>query len=505
MTAARRESLYPYEGNVLLWQLPESRSFGEWAEAIHYDPRQNWPVPLPERELRDRIMEIDALVVPLYKTITIAEALQRMHRHELIARDPRVEANRKAFYEKAQWKGASIDSLPWFPRSAGGCIIQGPTGTSKSHSSEAAMRGIPNALVREAVPGAWLELHHLVHMTVHMPSDGTRGGLLFSIASEMDRWLGTNYRTEYRLLRTIDKQLVQILMWLLQHRCGMLIIEEAQDENLGVNPFGKEFVQFFMRVLNFGVPVVLIGNPLAFEHHINRHSQVLRRLSYYGNFELNAFPDHRAKGWEREVMSMIWGWSPFSEPEEEIEDLNKLIWDLTGGIDDMVVRLRRETLLAVEKEQGTKVLKRHIEQAYNSPAITSFHRIIEGYWDKSTEKLRRYCDDQPLEYLRRMWGQNTTASTAERAPGSPPVQPVSHPTEPSAQKTARKKAAQGRKRSKSPAIDPHPLAPTGALAPHVAPISPEGGCERDPLDRRTPEFLDSLRAKTGQSPSGSIG
>lgn len=516
MNPTHREAAFPYEGNPLLWQLPESRSFEEWADAIGQDPRDNWPVPLPERELRDRIMEIDGLVVPLYKTIRIAEALQRMHRHELIARDPRVEANRKAFFDRCKWKGAaSVESLPWFPRSAGGCIIQGPTGTGKSHAVEAALRGVPNVLLRQAVPGAFLELQHLVHMTVHMPSDGSRGGLLFAIVCEMDRLLGTDYRSEYRVLKTIDKQLVQILMWLMQHRCGMLIIEESQEENLTTNTYGKDFVQFFMRVLNFGVPVVLVGNPLAFEEHINRHSQVLRRLTYYGNFELNAFPSYKARGWIEEVMPMLWGWNVFEEADEEFDGVDQFIWEHTGGIDEMVTRLRRETLLAALDEGCTIVSKRHVEMAYESEAMTSFHPIIEAYRNKKPSKLAEHCDDQPIAYLRRKWGLDRPPSGSP-APATAPGAPTANPAPAAAAnagedggKTPKKAAsAKGpRKPKAAPASaaqdDSAPIAPPGSIAlPPGGGSTDSGGPEPDQLDRRSKEFLDSLLAKAKGSPRG---
>lgn len=517
MNPTHREAAFPYEGNPLLWQLPESRSFDEWADAIMHNPQDNWPIPLPKRELRDRIMEIDGLVAPLYKTIRIAEALQRMHRHELIARDPRVEANRKAFFEKAKWKGAaSVESLPWFPNSAGGSIVQGPTGTGKSHAIEAALRGIPNVLLRQAVPGAFLELQHLVHMTVHMPSDGSRGGLLFAIVCEMDRLLGTDYRTEYRVLKTIDKQLVQILMWLMQHRCGMLIIEESQEENITTNTYGKDFVQFFMRVLNFGVPVVLIGNPLAFEEHINRHSQVLRRLSYYGNFQLNAFPSYKTSGWSNEVMPLIWGWTVFEEPDEAFDGLDQFVWERTGGIDEMVTRLRRETMLAVLDEEGcTRVSKRHIEIAYESEAMTSFHPIIEAYRDKKPSKLIEHCDDQPIAYLRRKWGLDRPASpppAATPAPGAPVSGPA--PTDPAnagQRGTQVPKKAAPAKRPRKPKAAPlpeaqddgAPIAPPGNFAQPAHPSPTQSGMPQpDELDRRSKEFRASLLAKSKGGPGG---
>jgi hypothetical protein len=279
------------------------------------------------------------------------------------------------------------------------------------------------------------------------------------------------------------------------HRCGMLIIEEAQESNIAVNPFGEDFVRFFLRVLNYGVPTVLVGNPQAFEEHIDRHSQTKRRLSFYGSFELNAIDTFTSKTWVEDVMPLMWDWNVFEKPDEHFEGRDEYIWRLTGGIHEMVTRLRRETLLAAIEDGKDQVSRVHIDRAYRSPAMRLMHDLILGYRDRNLTVLGRF-PDQPVDYLRQKWtaGRGSDAqptglppavaspdSEASPASGGPSI--AANETEPRNKRPPKRRAIA-------------PTGSTGLVHSGGAPIGATVG--DDSVDRRSAEFASALRLKSAE-------
>ena len=153
-------------------------------------------------------------------------------------------------------------------------------------------------------------------------------------ASVYAAWRGfagpTTYATDYGgKTLSVEIQLVALLNVLATHRCGLLVVEEAQAENLATAKFGREFVLFFLRVLNFGIPMLLIGNPRAFEE-VDKNSQDLSRLSDAGSFALDPVTHHLSPMWRRDIMPHLWGWTLGIE-DAPIERINQIVWEYTGG------------------------------------------------------------------------------------------------------------------------------------------------------------------------------
>ena len=89
-----------------------------------------------------------------------------------------------------------------------------------------------------------------------------------------------NYRSQYADHRRwpIEKLAIEVGIILVQHAVGVLIIEEIQARNFSMSPNREEMLLFILRVLNFGVPVVLVGNPLGFVG-LDEFSQDINRLT----------------------------------------------------------------------------------------------------------------------------------------------------------------------------------------------------------------------------------
>jgi hypothetical protein len=203
------------------------------------------------------------------------------------------------------------------------------------------------------------------------------------------------------------------------------VIEETQEVNVK-GAYGQEFVVFFLRVLNFGIPTVMIGNPRAFEE-ISRHTQNTARLSEAGSFDLDPVSDWTSAEWSTDLMPAIWGWN--TRPETYVSDpkIDELVWSYTGGFPGFLARLRKEALLACFHEGAGRVGRRHIHEAYWSPPMVALHETIEAFVAKDDAGLARLTD-MPVDYFRQKWhdereraAQTDTSASSEAEEGSEEV------------------------------------------------------------------------------------
>lgn len=392
------------ESNPLLRGLPPVKSRTEWGNLLRYDPRSEWGGRLNPSQTLMAINQIKRIFVPTPTQVQVAWRLYTMLHQGLIDRDPRRQVNRQMVYEFGKCNGKMLEDLPWFPSTAAGMMIKGITRQGKSHVVQRVLDTIPQMILRGPDESCgWLELKQLVHLTVPMPADASRKGFILSAFSEIDKVLGTNYaKTHMAPKASVETQLVSLLIVLAVHRCGVLVVEEAQAENVGTQTIGREFILFFLRVLNFGVPVAIIGNPRAFEA-IEKHTQDLSRLSEMGSFCIDPVSNWQSPVWAKDLMPAIWGWT-LGEPDEEIERIDEIVWNYTGGSPGYLARLRRETLLQCEFEGGGRVQRRHIDAAYLSPPMKPLHGIIQAFATKDASKLGA-LKDMPVEYFKEKWAR----------------------------------------------------------------------------------------------------
>jgi hypothetical protein len=214
---------------------------------------------------------------------------------------------------------------------------------------------------------------------------------------------------------TVERLLVNVLHYLALHRCGLLIIEEAQEKNLAATQFAREFLTFFLRLLNHSIPVVIIGNPLAFSV-LDSFSQDQSRFSEYGDFRIDPTFDFRDEEWRDVWMADLWTASLLDHSDEPIEDLSELIWNYTAGFPRHLARLRRETLSVAIQLGSARVSLEHIQIATASPAMSGASKLISAFVNRNWKELEQY-DDIPIAEVKSKW--DLLAASAQNPPNSP--------------------------------------------------------------------------------------
>jgi hypothetical protein len=239
----------------------------------------------------------------------------------------------------------------------------------------------------------WRSLKQLVYLVVPMPTDPTKAGFLLSAFKAIDNALGTDYAERARIRNsTIEMQLVQMLSLLVVHRCGLLVIEETQEQNqVGAARFGFGWLTFFLRVLNCGIPTIIVGNPLAFKD-MDQHLQVSSRLCEAGRYTLHPTWHWSSQEWERDLVPGIWLPSLFNQPDEDVDDLEKWLWELTGGFKHLLARLRIQALIAARTRGARRVEKHDIAAASQHPSIARNRDLVQAFVQRDANALAAVKD-----------------------------------------------------------------------------------------------------------------
>jgi hypothetical protein len=402
--------------------MPPKLGMLELAKAVRNRPisRENvFDVPLARRH--ELIDAFKSIVVPTSAGIEFIASVQDMLYQGLTRRNPLTEANRRSIHENSELKGSPEKTIPWFPSFASGAILEAITGMGKSQILDRYLSLLPIVIEHGPLPECqWAKLKQLVYLKVHMPSDGSRGGFLESAFLALDESLGSNYRQQYKRW-TIERKTVVFLHLLSIHRCGLLVVEEAQERNLAHTMFAREFQTFFLRLLNWGIPTVVLGNPLAFSE-LRRFSQDADRFSEGGWHTMLPVNDPTDSEWVNHWIPGLWKPTLLDEPDAPYSPLpdgnaeptlEHFIWSRTAGVPRYLCRLRREVqkrALFTQKAIDTEM----IDFVYrNSKTFASIRPRIEAMVAKDWKRLQVFSDI-PSDTFRRLW--NRDADTESNFP-----------------------------------------------------------------------------------------
>jgi len=415
-------ALAAHTSNPFLAALPPFLDDGGLSQAMEHRPilpphvRQ---IPIESRP--DLLVTSDRL--------RIAKGLQSLLYTGLKGRAPAAEDAKQFIYLSAQQLGKPIQVLPWNPSSARGMIIEAPTGSGKTHCVDVFLARLPQVICHGHEPNcAWRALKQLVYLKVHMPADGSRGGFLTAAFFEIDIALGTDYLERYRRW-TIEKQLVALLHVLAVHRCGLLIIEEAQEQALSTGTFSADFRTFFLRILNWRIPLVLVGNPLAFTK-IKHFAQDVDRFSEAGWHTLMPCLDPQSAEWREDWMPGLWAPTLLNEPDQpypanstpnELDStLDGFVWKRTAGVPRYIARLRSIVNEVALKAGIPRITRELVDRVYLlDPRIQPLRRRIEAITSKRWQALASF-DDMPVEMFKALLADSAIDSdqSAEQAPAS---------------------------------------------------------------------------------------
>jgi hypothetical protein len=384
------EPIQLINSNPLLEGLVIERTRTEWSQLLSRNPLERVDQSvLSEFEFRLMAGRLRDAFVATDQVCEIAAAVHQMLIEGLLERHPHYEAAKRAQYLIAREATQPSDDFPHLTTNPRGMILESITKQGKTKLLERILHSYPQVIPRGSDSAAgWRALKQLVYLVVPMPTDPSKAGFLLSAFKALDAALGTDYAERARIRNsTVEMQLVQMLGVLVAHRCGLLVIEETQEQNqIGTARFGSEWLTFFLRVLNCGIPTVIVGNPLAFRG-MDQHLQVSSRLCEAGRFSLHPTWHWTAQEWERDLVPGIWLPSLFNQPDEPIDGLENMLWEVTGGFKHLLAALRTQALIAARLRGARRVERCDIESASRHQSIARNRDLVQAFVQRDASKL----------------------------------------------------------------------------------------------------------------------
>lgn len=407
--------LRAHESHPLLLPLAANLEVDDLESRIRRSPLDGIDVTSLDDSERHRLLDLmqEEMFEPTTATLELSTRLFRMIGRGYLPRDPRQVKVRKETLTVAGYRGKQLSDIPWFQTYAKCIRVSGETGTGKSYEIKNALRLLPQFIVHpENKAAGWTHLVQVVWLYVAMSHDGTLGGLLLNILRAIDEAIGTAYSTQASLIRLSNEKLaVHVGIILRVHAVGVLVIDELQERNFSRWDHGGLAALFFLRLLNFGIPMVLMGNPYGLRA-LDRCSQDVRRTGSAGslNFEPSSVHDF---DWANCIAPGVWRYYVLPEPMMFGDTDGRILFSYSGGIRDYACRLCHSAQrLALDLGDRGLTLE-HLQQAYDGADFSERDRdLIEGFARQDPIRLLDF-DDVRCEHYARKWGVIRHQPTSE--------------------------------------------------------------------------------------------
>lgn len=352
-------------------------------------------------DMLDRFQE--EFFEPTSSSLDIGTRLLRLIRKGYINRDPTKSHVRKMTMELASYSGKELSALPWFSTYAKGMTVVGITGLGKTYEVKRILQLIPQCVEHRTLPEAhWAKMKQVTWLYVAMSHDGSLGGLLLQILVALDEVAGTKYSQDGGLIRSSNEKLaVRLGVIFRNHGLGVLVIDEIQSRNFQGHGRGEFAATFFLRLLNFGIPVVLMGNPLGLEA-LYSFSQDVRRIGSGGSIEAHPLEVDEFD-WTDCLAPAFWELNLMPYPHQ-IENPNQRLFHYSGGIRDFAGRMV-SAAQRLALDLGDQFLtEEHLSQAFTGSDFSDKERdIIAGFRERDPIRLIQF-EDIPWELYATRWG-----------------------------------------------------------------------------------------------------
>jgi len=281
---------------------------------------------------------------------------------------------------------------------AAGAIWKGITGTGKSTLCKRVLRIIaPNQVVVHGPSEAcgWSRLVHVVWLYIDFPTNGTRGALLKRILLAVDAAAGTDYFAQHQKKTNIDTLLVIVSHILSMHRVSLLVIDEKQEKTFHDNAMKVEFVLFYLGLMNLGISVVLLGNPLAFEN-LELYSQVTRRFSVGGEHDFLPARSVNESWWKLDFVPQMHLFCLANTNPMNTHEWLKREYELSGGLKGLQKPLMQEVQTVMFRRAGPLELRiEDLEVAARSPGFRKLVSVAETA--RAVDTANGRFDDIPMK------------------------------------------------------------------------------------------------------------
>ena len=263
-----KQLLDEYRGNPLIEALPDIWTEDEVIRKLtrvapHNDSERGYA---PELRYHCIARLSQGYYQPLEQHIDIEVRISRCLRQGYLSRNPLAPAYARTLAEgfEAQTDRRMMTPVVTYSPRISGFTILGVSGIGKSTAVESVLQLYPQVIMHSEYNGKSFQQAQIVWLKLDCPYNGNVRGLCFNFMKAVDDATGTGYFNEYHRSRVSTDSLMVLMQRIAATYClGILVIDEIQHLDMAGSK-SDEMLNFFVTLVNtIGVPVVMIGTPLA--------------------------------------------------------------------------------------------------------------------------------------------------------------------------------------------------------------------------------------------------
>lgn len=326
-----------YQGNPLIEALPPVFSEREALEHTLQLPKLN----PEERQLPGHIRAhaicrlFNSFFQPLPIHIELEKKISVLIRQGYLGRNPRIGTLNKHLqngYERILQADTKAESVDQANSTAKSLTLIGVSGCGKSTALTRILSTYPQVIFHSNY-----NITQLPYLKVDCPHDGTLKSFCMEFFRAVDDVLNTSYFQKFGTKRlNIELMLSHMSQISTLHAVGVLVIDEIQHLKQAKSGGIEKMLNFFVTLINtIGVPVVMVGTPLArgiFEKDLRSG----RRSAGFGSLMWDRM--ERDDIWEAFV-KRLWKYQWLTEHSSLTPEMEETLYDCSQGVMDIVVKL----------------------------------------------------------------------------------------------------------------------------------------------------------------------
>lgn len=335
----KEQIIQEYQDNPLIECLPNIISSEEAIDKLAVYPYFSEEERNFEAHIRYHfIQRLFQYFQPLNLHLDLESRVSRVIRQGYIARNPFRAEYAESFetgHKMILNANMEMTNNKSFRTTSSGFTIIGISGIGKSTTINLILSMYPQIIVHNEYKGCKLSMYQLVWLKLDC-GEGSTKGLCIDFFLKIDELLGTNYHKKYGGGRQAVNVLMPIMGQVAKNiNLGVLVIDEIQHLSMGKSGGADRMLNFFVTLVNIGIPVILIGTNKAMAILQSQFRQA-RRGSGQGDFVIDRMK--KDENWDLIIDGMgDYQWT--RKPIILSREIKDTLYEFSQGITDIGIKL----------------------------------------------------------------------------------------------------------------------------------------------------------------------
>lgn len=397
-----------YRGNPLIEALPQILSKDDFTQAVSYYP----PFDDSEQSLSAEyrlhcVMRLLKYFQPMARHMDLEQRVSRVVRYGYVGRNPMLpvykarlrELKKSLTGELAAEKEELRHRVNDEDTPPSGFTVIGVSGVGKTTGLKKILKLYRQVIVHSEYKGKPLNVYQIVWIKIDCPHGGSLKDLCVEFFGEVDKLIGTNYKTKFGSKNNTDYvMLSQMCQIAYDHCVGMLIIDEIQNLDQAKSGGKDQMLNFFVRLDNtIGIPVVVVGTNKAIKILQGEFRQGRRREGvgsfYWERFKIDTKAEKAL--WDFFVGQLFeYQWT---EQKADFDDeFSAVLYDESQGVTDIAIKLYMLTQFRVITSPKIKKITPVIMQQVALESLKLIRPMLDALRSGNPGRIAKYGDITPI-------------------------------------------------------------------------------------------------------------